>query len=281
MTDENSVEKFHLTTPQGTAYSIKGSGENIVLIHGVGLNQDMWGGQSVTLSANYQVICYDMLGHGQSKQPSDTACLKDYALQLKELLDQLNIEKTSIVGFSMGGLVARAFALHFPQYLESLVILNSVFNRTEEQRTGIQARTKEVAIKGPSANVDAAIKRWFSEEYAASSSAQINEVRNTVLNNDHLGYLTTYRLFASEDNYLADQISNIKVPTLVMTGELDPGSTPQMAHDMGNLIEHAQIVVLADQRHMMPMESPKLVNKKLLKFFDFVYLAQPNTEEFI
>lgn len=281
MTDENSVEKIHLTTPQGTAYSIKGSGENIVLIHGVGLNQDMWGGQSVTLSANYQVICYDMLGHGQSKQPSDTACLKDYALQLKELLDQLNIEKTSIVGFSMGGLVARAFALHFPQYLESLVILNSVFNRTEEQRTGIQARTKEVAIKGPSANVDAAIKRWFSEEYAASSSAQINEVRNTVLNNDHLGYLTTYRLFASEDNYLADQISNIKVPTLVMTGELDPGSTPQMAHDMGNLIEHAQIVVLADQRHMMPMESPKLVNEKLLKFFDFVYLAQPNTEEFI
>ena len=281
MTDENSVEKIHLTTPQGTAYSIKGSGENIVLIHGVGLNQDMWGGQSVTLSANYQVICYDMLGHGQSKQPSDTACLKDYALQLKELLDQLNIEKTSIVGFSMGGLVARAFALHFPQYLESLVILNSVFNRTEEQRTGIQARTKEVAIKGPSANVDAAIKRWFSEEYAASSSAQINEVRNTVRNNDHLGYLTTYRLFASEDNYLADQISNIKVPTLVMTGELDPGSTPQMAHDMGNLIEHAQIVVLADQRHMMPMESPKLVNEKLLKFFDFVYLAQPNTEEFI
>jgi pimeloyl-ACP methyl ester carboxylesterase len=181
----------------------------------------------------------------------------------------------------MGGLVARAFALHFPQYLESLVILNSVFNRTEEQRTGIQARTKEVAIKGPSANVDAAIKRWFSEEYAASSSAQINEVRNTVLNNDHLGYLTTYRLFASEDNYLADQISNIKVPTLVMTGELDPGSTPQMAHDMGNLIEHAQIVVLADQRHMMPMESPKLVNEKLMKFFDFVYLAQPNTEEFI
>jgi len=281
MTDENRVEKTHLISPQGTAYSLEGSGENIVLIHGVGLNQDMWGGQSVTLSANYQVICYDMLGHGQSKQPSDTACLKDYALQLKELLDQLNIEKTSIVGFSMGGLVARAFALHFPQYLESLVILNSVFNRTEEQRTGIQARTKEVAIKGPSANVDAAIKRWFSEEYAASSSAQINEVRNTVLNNDHLGYLTTYRLFASEDNYLADQISNIKVPTLVMTGELDPGSTPQMAHDMGNLIKHAQIVVLADQRHMMPMESPKLVNEKLMKFFDFVYLAQPNTEEFI
>lgn len=279
MTDENSVDNTHLKSVHGTAYSVAGSGENIVLIHGVGLNQGMWGGQSVTLSSQYQVICYDMLGHGQSKQPSDQASLEEYALQLKELLDSLHISKTSIVGFSMGGLVARAFALHYPEYLDSLVILNSVFNRTEEQRTGIQARTKEVAIKGPSANVDAAIKRWFSEEYAASSSAQINEVRNTVLNNDHLGYLTTYRLFASEDNYLADKISNIKVPTMVMTGELDPGSTPQMAHDMGNLIDNAQIVVLADQRHMMPMESPKLVNEKLLTFFDFVYLGQPNAEE--
>lgn len=281
MTDANRGDKSHLKTLQGTAYSVQGSGKNIVLIHGVGLNQDMWGGQTVSLASDYQVICYDMLGHGQSKQPSDSASLEEYALQLKELLDSLAIEKTSLVGFSMGGLVARAFALHYPEYLDSLVILNSVFNRTEEQRSGIQARTKEVAIKGPSANVDAAIKRWFSEEYAASSSAQIDEVRNTVLNNDHLGYLTTYRLFASEDNYLADQISNIKVPTLVMTGELDPGSTPQMAHDMGSLIDNAQIVVLADQRHMMPMESPKLVNQKLLNFFDAVYLSQSTAEEVI
>lgn len=281
MTDAKKSDKCHLKSPQGTAYSVQGEGHNIVLIHGVGLNQDMWGGQTVCLSCDYQVICYDMLGHGQSKQPSDNASLEEYALQLKDLLDHLGVNKTSLVGFSMGGLVARAFALHYPEYLESLVIMNSVFNRTDEQRLGIQARTKQVAMKGPSANVDAAIKRWFSDEYAASSSAQIDEVRNTVLNNDHLGYLTTYRLFASEDNYLADQISSIKVPSMVMTGELDPGSTPQMAHDMGNLIKNAQIVVLTDQRHMMPMESPKLVNQELMRFFDTVYTVQSTAEEVI
>lgn len=263
-------------TPAGTSYMVQGSGEPVVLIHGVGLNKSMWGGQLVGLSSSYQMIVYDMLGHGDSAQPEADACLKDYADQLKELLDQLGIHQISVIGFSMGGLVARAFALHYPQYLKGLVILNSVFGRTEEQRTGIQARTLEVAEKGPAANVDAALKRWFSEEYTASSAAQVSAVRDTVLGNDHYGYLKTYQLFASEDNYMADRLQDIRVPTMVMTGELDPGSTPEMAEKMAALIPGAFSEVLSDQRHMMPMESPKMVNEKLQRFLASVYQAQNN-----
>jgi len=269
----------HFKTPAGTSYLVQGDGAPVVLIHGVGLDKSMWGGQLVGLSPSYQVIAYDMLGHGNSAAPSDEACLKEYATQLKELLDHLQLEKVLLLGFSMGGLVARAFALHYPQYLKGLVILNSVFNRTEEQRSGVLARTLEVAKKGPAANVETALKRWFSEEYAASSPAQINAVRDTVLGNDHHGYLKTYQLFASEDNYMADQLKDIEVPTLVMTGELDPGSTPQMARDMANLIPNAEAVVISDERHMMPMESPKRVNEKLLSFLSAVYSTQPSTEE--
>lgn len=257
-------------TPAGTCYQVHGSGQPVVLIHGVGLNKSMWGGQLVGLSP-YQVITYDMLGHGDSVNPDSSACLKSYADQLKELLDHLQLNHVALIGFSMGGLVARAFALHYPDYLNSLVILNSVFNRSDEQRSGIQARIKEVAVRGPEANVDAALKRWFSEEYTASSAAQIQAVRDTVTGNDHQGYLKTYELFANEDNYMADQLKDIQVPALVMTGELDPGSTPQMAEDMANLIPGARVEILADQRHMMPMESPKMVNEKLQQFLADVY----------
>lgn len=268
-------------TPAGTSFMVQGRGEPVVLIHGVGLDKSMWGGQLVGLSPSYQIIAYDMLGHGDSAQPSEDACLKDYADQLRELLDQLGLEQVSVIGFSMGGLVARAFALHYPQYLKGLVILNSVFDRTDEQRSGIQARTLEVAEKGPAANVDAALKRWFSEEYAASSSAQVSAVRDTVLGNDHHGYLKTYQLFASEDNYMADRLKDIRIPTMVMTGELDLGSTPEMARNMAHLIPNAVAEVLSDQRHMMPMESPKMVNEKLQSFLSSVYSSQQSAEEIV
>lgn len=253
-------------TPLGTQYSVQGEGEPLVLIHGVGLDSTMWAGQLVSLCENYQVICYDMLGHGNSKMPEDNVTLKDYALQLKQLLDQLQIKKISLVGFSMGGLVARAFALHYPEYLSTLVIMNSVFNRTDAQRNAISQRVSEVAKLGPAANIEGALARWFSVEYRAASAAQVQHIYQKVIANDHRGYLLTYQLFASQDRYMADQLAKIKVPTLVLTGEFDSGSTPQMAEALAECIPGARALVLKDQRHMMPMESPKLVNTVLNDF---------------
>lgn len=117
-------------TPAGTSYLSVGQGQPVVLIHGVGLNKEMWGGQFVGLANDYRVIAYDMLGHGQSALPAADIGLEGYAAQLAELLDHLQIAQATVIGFSMGGLVARAFALEYPQRLAALVVLNSVFNRT-------------------------------------------------------------------------------------------------------------------------------------------------------
>jgi len=65
-----------------------------------------------------------------------------------------------------------------------------------------------------------------------------------------------------------DRLDSIRVPTLISTGELDPGSTPQMAKELAELIPGAQVAVLAEQRHMMPVESPRLVNQVLLDFLN-------------
>ena len=68
--------------------------------------------------------------------------------------------------------------------------------------------------------------------------------------------------------YRADDLGNIQVPTLIATGELDPGSTPEMARQLAERIPGATVAVLAEQRHMMPVESPRLVNQLLLAFLD-------------
>ncbi|QZI72825.1 alpha/beta hydrolase [Pseudomonas protegens] len=255
-------------TPAGTSYLATGQGQPVVLIHGVGLNKEMWGGQIVGLATRYRVIAYDMLGHGASPRPAAGTGLIGYAEQLRELLDHLQVAQATVVGFSMGGLVARAFALHCPQYLAGLVVLNSVFNRSPEQRAGVIARTSQAAEHGPDANAEAALSRWFSREYQAANPAQIAAIRQTLAGNDPQGYLTTYELFATQDMYRAEDLGQIQVPTLIATGELDPGSTPEMAAQLAQRIPGAEVAVLAEQRHMMPVESPRLVNQLLLQFLD-------------
>lgn len=253
-------------TPAGTSYLALGQGQPVVLIHGVGLNKEMWGGQFVGLSSDYRVIAYDMLGHGQSPRPRADTDLQGYAAQLAELLDHLQIPQATVIGFSMGGLVARAFALHYPQRLNSLVVLNSVFNRTPEQSAGVIARAAQAAELGPDANVDAALDRWFSREYKAANPAQVAAIRQVLADNDPQGYHTTYSLFATQDMYRADDLESIQVPTLIATGELDSGSTPAMTRQLAARIPGAQCVVLAEQRHMMPVEAPREVNRMLLDF---------------
>ncbi|NBA93387.1 alpha/beta fold hydrolase [Pseudomonas sp. R5(2019)] len=253
-------------TPAGTSYLATGQGQPVVLIHGVGLNKEMWGGQIVGLCGQYRVIAYDMLGHGDSPRPAQGTDLLGYAAQLAELLDHLQITQAAVIGFSMGGLVARAFALQYPQRLSGLVVLNSVFNRSLEQRAGVIARTAQAAEHGPDANAEAALSRWFSREYQAANPAQIEAIRQTLASNDPQGYLTTYELFATQDMYRAEDLGQIQVPTLIATGELDPGSTPEMARQLAARIPGAQVAVLDEQRHMMPVESPRLVNQMLLDF---------------
>ncbi|MEF9897351.1 MAG: alpha/beta fold hydrolase [Pseudomonas sp.] len=253
-------------TPAGTSYLATGQGHPVVLIHGVGLNKEMWGGQIVGLASDYRVIAYDMLGHGQSPRPQPGCGLPGYAEQLAELLDHLQFPQATIIGFSMGGLVARAFALHYPQRLSALVVLNSVFDRSVEQRAGVIARTAQAAEHGPDANAEAALARWFSREYQAANPAQIAALRQTLASNDPQGYLTTYELFATQDMYRAEDLGSIQAPCLIATGEWDLGSTPDMTRQLARRIPGAQSVVLAEQRHMMPVESPRLVNQMLRDF---------------
>ena len=91
------------------------------MIQGLGTDKHGWDMQRYLLAWQYRVIAYDMLGHGASPRPASGTALLGYADQLLELLDHLQLPEASVIGFSMGGLVARAFALHYPDRLKSLV----------------------------------------------------------------------------------------------------------------------------------------------------------------
>ena len=259
-----------LFCPQGTHYQAFGTPQlgksAVVFIHGVGLDLRLWQGQVEALKGEHHIITYDMLGHGLSPNAQAGISLNTLVHQLCVLLDHLKLEQVHLVGFSLGGLVARLFATQFCGRLHSLTIMNSVFDRKESLRKAILKRVDEVEQYGPSANIDQALTRWFSPLYTQNNPHYIAQLRASVLSNHDASYRRCYRLFGEGDNAVQGQLHNITCPTLVTTGELDPGSTPAMSHALAARINCATVAILPNARHMMPVEKAQEVTELLQRF---------------
>ena len=255
----------------GTSYSVYAPRSpdalaTVVLIHGVGMNRSVWAPQIDALAASYQVLVYDMLGHGESALPSATPTLAEYAAQLKALLDAMGIGRAHVVGHSMGALVALEFALAHPQRTLSVAALNAVYDRTPAQREAVMSRAASLGETPPEAGVDATLSRWFGDPVPGHLTQAAQAVRALLLSVDPLGYARTYRLFATSDDAHVGRLANLAVPALFLTGECDPNSSPAMSRAMAMAAPHGRAEILPNARHMMNLTDPARVNERLLAF---------------
>ncbi|MGM1033944.1 MAG: alpha/beta fold hydrolase [Bacillota bacterium] len=249
-------------------YEEKGIGQSLIFIHGVGLDLTMWEKQVEGLSKYFRVIAYDMVGHGGSEHPPGPYSLSQFVEQLAELMNHLRIEKSHIIGFSMGGMVAQAYALKYPDKVKTLTIMNAVANRTKEQRNAVLNRVEEVKRTGPLATIEPAIKRWFNLEFMNLQEETVSKIRERLQTNDAASYLAAYTLFATADEELWPQIQQINIPTQIITGEHDLGSNPEMARQMHEMIVGSELMIVPNMRHMLPIEGAKIVNEAIRSFIE-------------
>ena len=247
-------------------WELQGSGPPVTLVHGFGLNRAMWQWQLAALTPHFRVLTYDLLGHGENAVLDGTPDLAMFSSQLLGILDQCCIERTALVGFSLGGMIARRFALDFPDRLSALAILHSPHNRSRAERDAVRERAREAEEHGTSANVDAALERWFTPEFRAEAPERISLIRRWIMSNDPNVFARIYRVLAEGDLELAQGLERIACRTLIMTGEDDPGNTPAMSRAMAGLIPGAQLVILPALRHMALAEAPAEVNEPLCAF---------------
>ncbi|PIC57705.1 alpha/beta hydrolase [Sporosarcina sp. P12(2017)] len=251
-----------------TYYEESGVGEPLIFIHGVGLDHAMWKQQVQSLSKYYRVISYDLLGHGGSSHPPSPYSLSQFVEQLANLVDELQLEKFNLVGFSMGGMVAQSYTLLFPDTVKTLTIMNSVANRTSEQRASILARVEDLRQYGPRATIEPAIQRWFNDEFQEQQKQIVADVRKRLEMNNAESYMAAYTLFATADEELWNQLHKIAVPALIITGELDVGSTPKMSNQIHEKIKGSELLIVPETRHMLPVEKPDIINKAIHEFIN-------------
>ncbi len=250
------------STPQGTHFRVFGSGsQSLVFAHGVGLNKDIWQPQVKAFVGDYQVVCYDLLGHGDSPTPDVNATMDDYVEQLEELRETLAIDKIAVIGHSTGALISLGYGLAYPQNVTRLVTLNAIYCRPKKAQAAALNRVSEAKKHGPLKQLDNTLIRWFGDApLSAEHKVKRQTLRNTLEQANISGYGITYRLFVESDRLYEGRLDQINCPTLFLTGELDPNSTPSMSIKMANEVSGASGAIVPNSRHMTPYVDDKATN---------------------
>ena len=255
--------------PDGTAFDVlrKADAPVVVLIHGLGLCRYMWRDHITDFATDYQVVSYDLLGHGDSAAPTAPTDLSLYARQVCGLLDHLQIDKAAIVGFSIGGMINRRFALDYADRLSALAILNSPHDRCDEAQALVEARAAAVRSEGAMATMEAALERWFTDDYRVSHPDFMDTVRAWRRQVDAKSYAEATWVLATGVKELTRTTMKINVPTIVITSENDSGSTPDMAVTIASEIDRAELYIVPELRHLGLIEQPQSFTAPVVEFF--------------
>ena len=231
----------------------------IVFIHGVGLNHKIWEPQINVFENTF--LAYDILGHGKTPLDKENLSFDDFSNQLINLIDELNIRRIHLVGFSIGSLIARNFASKYSDRLESLILLCSIFRRTEKQQQIVKDRF-ELAKKSKSLSKQA-LKRWFTDEYLEKNPNTFNKISSILEQNSMENFLKIYELFVNHKD--DEQFEKIKTKTLIMTGEGDIGSTPEMSINLSKVINNSNVKIISKGKHLCSIECADDVNMAIKK----------------
>jgi pimeloyl-ACP methyl ester carboxylesterase len=258
----------NLFNKDGTSYKIFGDRPpTLIFIHGVGMCDEIWAPQVEYFSKKYQVITYDFLGHGQSPLPKNEPTLDDYVEQLNNLVDSIGVSNFSLVGHSMGAIISVAFARKFPLKVNALVALNIVFNRSEKAQKDVLLRANQVLKSNKILKIEKTLERWFKNNISSAELNKIDKVRNWLKNTSPKGYGEAYRLFALSDKVFVNNLYQLKLPILYLTGNEDPNSTPLMSEQISQETPNSSSKSVNGEAHMMSYIAADKVNPIIEQFF--------------
>ena len=226
--------------------------------------QEMWRDQIDLLKAYCLVITVDHLGH--SFFGSDIA-VGDYSIEREssaviEVLDELEIDKASVVGLSLGGMVALHLAISYPQRIEKLVVVASApkLGRREDWKS----RAQLVRNEGTRALVNGLSERWFSPSTIASRPNVVAAAEAMVESISDEGYARCAEMIGACD--LSNELYKITSPTLIIGGSLDKVAPPETLFDLSSKIEGSHLVVVGGANHILNLDAPESFNAELSNF---------------
>ena len=238
------------------------AGTPVVLLHGVGLDRTVWA--RVEDRLDRPTVALDLPGHGEQPPLTEATTLEDMAA---DIAARMPAGPVHLVGFSLGSLIAQQLAATLPGRVRTLTCVSSVAARTAEEAAAVRARL-ETAYEDFAGSMERALDRWFPAGESPETADWRAETRAVLLANDPDSYRHAYAVFATGDRAIAPRLPAITAPTLAITGEQDPGSTPDMSRRLGALITGTEVVIVPEARHMLPVTHPETLARRVSALID-------------
>src|SRR5688572_11076504 len=201
----------------------------VMLSHSLGHDHSMWDLQAADLGEYFQVLRYDIRGHGASDATAGEYGVEQLGRDALAIADALGVETFAFCGLSLGGMIGQWLALNAPGRLTALVLANS---SARPDAKAMEGRRQTVLASGMAAVADTVMGRFFSQRLLDANPPVVAGTRRVLLATDPTGYAGCCA--AVRDTDFVSQLGKINTPTLVISSDID-ASLPWKGH--GDILE--------------------------------------------
>lgn len=227
----------------------------ILFLNSLGTDMRIWDGVIEQLAADYRLITLDQRGHGQSDVPEGPYSIDGLAGDVLELAERLDLERFSLAGVSVGGMIALRVAIDHPERLVSLVACDTAARIGTA--TVWNSRIETVRAHGMAAIADAVLELWFPDSIREGREAEIDGWRQLLLACPVEGYAATCAALRDAD--LTHEVAGIDVPTLVVAGEVDLSTPVPLVKATAERIPGARFEVIEGAGHIPSIDQPAIL----------------------
>jgi len=244
-------------------YETVGKGPAVVLVHGGLVDSRLWNDQMKVFAKHHRVVRYDLRGFGRSAAaPQPFSHIED----LHALMDFLKIERATVVGLSLGGIIAADFALEHPERVDRLVLVGAGLRGDKQPPDKDAMKAYEAASKGIAeefVNVTMKLGLYAAVREGTPAYARL---RQMMLENFKAVSTFAPGFLKYPAQPTIERLGQIKAPTLVIIGGEDAQSLKNVADTLAAGIPGARKVVISGASHHPPVERPDKFNKAVLSF---------------
>lgn len=244
-----------------------GAGTPLVLLHAFPLDGRMWAPQVEALAGTYQVIVPDLRGFGAARdQAVEEAGMDLLADDLLRLLDDRGLDRVVLGGLSLGGYVALAFLRRHADRVSGLVLLDTKASADGDQARADRLKMAErVLAEGNDFVPEVMLPKLLGQTSREHRPEVVEKVTALIREQTPEAIAGAQRGMAARAA-TTDVLATIKVPTLVVTGEEDAVTGPEIGRDLAAGIPGARFLLVEEAGHLVNLEQPEIVNEALLDF---------------
>ena len=238
----------------------------IVLIHGFPFSHAMWNPQIEVLKNSFRIIAYDIRGHGKSNVGDGQYTLELFVDDLVALLDHLRLEKVVLCGLSMGGYIALRAIERNPERIRALVLCDTTSNAdSNEAKLRRAASIKIVKCAGVAPYAQEFLKAVLTPQNIQNRMDLARSVLGMIESNSPVGICGTLLALAGRTE-TTTFLPKIHVPTLILVGEYDKITPPELSERMHTLIPNSKLQIVRNAAHLSNLEKPEEFTGHLLSF---------------